>query len=178
MTKTKTPSVTSTSLGHYNKIGSKNLKMGFGSLIAVIALLLALARVPATSNWSVVGFVKTFFGSAQNERDQDTPTVKPSADLTKPVAPTKLHATFITSTTLNLIWDAGSDNVGVVAYDVYLNGSFNASTGGTTVTLRRLAPDTIYKVTILSRDAAGNRSLPLAPENKDRVFEITIKTTR
>lgn len=151
------------------------------SLFGIIALLLVLAKIPATSNWPVVGFVKTFFGNAQStDNGRNTRTEKPSTDTTKPVAPNNLRGTAVTSTTISLAWSAGNDDVGVEAYDIYLNGNFSATVGdaSTSVTVRGLTPNTTYKVMVLARDSAGNRSIPTSPENQNRVFEITVKTSQ
>ncbi len=64
-----------------------------------------------------------------------------------------------TSATVN--WAASTDNVAVVAYDVFLNGSSTpaaSTTGATTVNLTGLTAATTYSVTVKARDAAGNSS--------------------
>lgn len=180
MPKTKNTFTSSRTISQYTKVGSKNFKMGFGSLLGVIVLFLVLSKIPLTSNWPVVGFVKTFFSSAEtSDKNRVDQAVRPTSDNINPTPPTGLRGTAVTSTTVGLAWSAGSDNAGIEAYDIFLNGNFSASVGGasTSVTVRGLTPNTTYKVMVLSRDSAGNRSVPTAHENKGRVFEITVKTS-
>ncbi len=47
----------------------------------------------------------------------------PRPDTKPPSTPTGLVASNITQTSLTLSWKASTDNVGVVGYDVFLNGS-------------------------------------------------------
>lgn len=59
MSKSKVGNI-SKSLG----LSPKQLKTGLGVFFGIVTVLFVLARVPATSNWPVIGFVKTFFSSA------------------------------------------------------------------------------------------------------------------
>jgi chitodextrinase len=79
-------------------------------------------------------------------------------DTVAPTAPVLSVAT--TSTTAKLTWGASSDNVGVVAYDVYRGGTLVASRDGgtTTYTDSGLASKTSYTWSVVARDAAGNAS--------------------
>ena len=84
----------------------------------------------------------------------------PSSDTTPPSVPGNLHVTGTTANTISLAWNASTDNVGVVGYDVYNGstkaGSFTATSG----TIDGLAPSTSYTFTVKARDAAGNASGP------------------
>lgn len=82
----------------------------------------------------------------------------PTADTQAPTAPTGLTASNPTDNTMDLNWNASSDNVGVASYDVYVDGinSFNSSTTSFTVT--GLSANTNYCFTIKAKDAANNMS--------------------
>lgn len=72
-------------------------------------------------------------------------------------------ASDLTSTTVTLTWDASTDSVGVVGYEVRraTNGgppSTVATVAGTTYQVTDLAAETEYTFTVRARDAAGNVS--------------------
>jgi M6 family metalloprotease-like protein len=79
-------------------------------------------------------------------------------DTTPPTAPTNLVATSVTSSAIALRWTASTDDVGVVVYQVLVNGSVAATVVGPTATLTGLAPATSYAINVIALDAAGNRS--------------------
>jgi chitodextrinase len=81
-------------------------------------------------------------------------------DTAPPTIPTGLAKTSSTSTTLSVGWTASNDNVGVVGYDVSLNGTQVGTDTGTTHTFSGLECGTSYTVAVVARDAAGNVSGP------------------
>ncbi|MFH8410251.1 glycosyl hydrolase family 18 protein [Streptomyces sp. NPDC018019] len=87
-------------------------------------------------------------------------TVDPASDPVPPTAPGGLRSTATTSSSVSLAWDKATDNVGVVAYDVY-RGAELATTvpgGTTTATVGGLTPATTYVFSVKARDAAENAS--------------------
>lgn len=84
----------------------------------------------------------------------------PTPDTEAPTAPTNLVASNPTSSTMNLSWDASTDNVGVVSYDIYVDGTFEDNTGNTNTsyTVTGLLSETNYCFTVYAKDAAGNTS--------------------
>ena len=62
----------------------------------------------------------------------------------------------ITPTSIELIWDAASDDVGVAGYLVYRDGAQIADVTVTTLVVTGLTPDTTYPFTVEAYDAAGN----------------------
>ena len=80
------------------------------------------------------------------------------ADTTPPSAPTGLAASNVTQSSLTLNWNASNDNVGVVAYDVYRNGTKMESTSSRSSSQTGLACATSYWFGVEALDAAGNRS--------------------
>ncbi|MDP4144966.1 MAG: right-handed parallel beta-helix repeat-containing protein, partial [Bacillota bacterium] len=84
-------------------------------------------------------------------------------DATKPTIPTNLTVTNRTDSTISLSWTAATDNVGIVEYDIYNNGTnFIGSVDGATTSYNviGLSPNTAYNYTIVAKDAEGNVSSP------------------
>ena len=81
-----------------------------------------------------------------------------AADSTPPSQPASLSFGSVTESELTLSWGPATDNVGVVAYDVFRNGSNVASVSSTSFTHGGLVCDSLYWFGVEARDAAGNRS--------------------
>ena len=80
------------------------------------------------------------------------------ADTQAPSAPGNLSASNVTTSGASLSWNASSDNVGVTGYDVYVDGSLDGSTTGTSYSVTGLAASTAYELSVKAKDAAGNES--------------------
>lgn len=81
-----------------------------------------------------------------------------STDTEPPSIPTNLAVTGTTSSTVSLSWTASTDNIGVTAYEIYLDGVFQTAVIGTSATINGLASSTTYNFYVIARDAAGNLS--------------------
>ncbi|WP_246183132.1 fibronectin type III domain-containing protein [Paenibacillus methanolicus] len=83
-------------------------------------------------------------------------------DTQAPTAPTNLKFTSGNSTSLSMKWEAASDNVGVVAYEIYRTnyGVLAGVVSGSTLTFTDtgLNPGTPYSYSVKAVDADGNRS--------------------
>ena len=79
-------------------------------------------------------------------------------DASAPTAPSLLWQTDAGATSISLAWSGSLDNVGVIGYGVYLDGSRVGSTSWTSFTLFGLACGRSYTVAVDAFDAAGNRS--------------------
>lgn len=82
----------------------------------------------------------------------------PVADTQAPTSPTSLTASNITSTSLQISWTASTDNIGVTAYDVYMNGTLRTTVSTTTASITGLSAGTTYSFYAKAKDAAGNAS--------------------
>lgn len=82
------------------------------------------------------------------------------SDTQAPTPPGALTVTNVTPSSANLSWSAASDNVGVVRYYVYVNGSLVGSTTSRSYALSGLNAGTAYTVSVTAGDAAGNESNP------------------
>ena len=85
-------------------------------------------------------------------------TTPAGGDTAAPSVPTGLTASVQKGRKVVLSWNASTDNVGVVGYDVYRNGSRIAGPTGTSYTDRPGRGTFTYQVR--ARDAAGNVSGP------------------
>ena len=83
-------------------------------------------------------------------------TTPGSGDTTNPSVPTGLQASVAKGRRVSLGWSASSDNVAVVGYDVYRNGTRIAAPTGTSYDDRPGRGTFTYQVR--ARDAAGNLS--------------------
>lgn len=102
----------------------------------------------------------------QGAQDSDTQTLQLSAapDTEPPSVPNGLVAGTVTASTVNLSWNAASDNMAVSAYTVRRDGQPVGETAATAFADSGLAGNQSYSYTVEARDAAGNRSgesLPL-----------------
>jgi len=109
------------------------------------------------------------YDQAGNNSAQSAPlnvTTLPPPDTTPPSVPANLVASSITSTTVTISWTASTDNVGVVGYRIYRNGTPVATvTSGTSYQNTNLTPATAYTYTVQAYDQAGNNSAQSAPLN-------------
>jgi len=84
-------------------------------------------------------------------------------DTTAPSTPTGLSASAVSSSRIDLSWNASSDDVGVTGYDVYVNDVAVATTTSTSFEHTGLTAGTTYDYRVSSHDAAGNNSARTAP---------------
>ncbi len=101
------------------------------------------------------------YDAAGNESDQSSQvctTTLSTPDTTPPSVPTNLTATAISSSQIDLSWTASTDNVGVVGYKIYRDGSYLKSVTTTSTSDTGLNPNTQYCYTVSAYDAAGNES--------------------
>ncbi|WP_312287843.1 endonuclease [Chryseobacterium gleum] len=83
---------------------------------------------------------------------------QPSGDTQAPATVTGVTVSGKTSSSISLAWNASTDNVGVTAYNVYMNGSLQTTTSSTSTTISGLTPSTTYSFYVVAKDAAGNSS--------------------
>lgn len=109
---------------------------------------------PNTNYYYKVRAVNNEGGSAP------TPEVgaKTATDTQAPTAPTELRVTGTTRYSVSLDWEPSTDDVGVVKYDVYVNGQKSYSTSETFFTVYNLNQGQTYTFSIRARDFAGNLS--------------------
>ncbi|MDT0555828.1 fibronectin type III domain-containing protein [Patiriisocius hiemis] len=80
-------------------------------------------------------------------------------DTEAPSAPANLTASNETESSIDISWDASTDNVGVIGYKVFQDGIEIASNvSGTSYTALNLDFETTYSYSVIAFDAAGNES--------------------
>ena len=84
------------------------------------------------------------------------------ADTTAPSAPSNLHSTSATASSVSLAWDPANDDVGVTGYRVYRGGTNVGQVDGGTLayTDTGLTDATQYTYTVTAIDAVGHESAP------------------
>ncbi len=80
------------------------------------------------------------------------------SDKTPPTAPANLIALSTTNNSVTLGWDSSTDNVGVVAYDVFVNGIKTNSTTQKSFIVTGLKSLQQYYFYVKARDVSGNTS--------------------
>ncbi len=91
--------------------------------------------------------------------DRLSVTTADGPDPQPPTIPGNLRSPSQSSTSIALAWDASTDNVGVVGYELSRNGGAWTQVGNVTShTDSGLTPDTAYSYTVRAYDAAGLRS--------------------
>lgn len=83
-------------------------------------------------------------------------------DTKKPSAPSRVHISGRSTTSLVVAWSPAADDIGVTAYQVFRNGHPIGSVSGTRFRDNGLTPKTTYTYQVRALDAAGNAS-PLSP---------------
>lgn len=86
-------------------------------------------------------------------------------DQIAPSAPAALNYADATATTITLVWNASSDNVGVTGYNIYRGGELIGASSDPTFTDTGLTASTAYSYTVKALDAAGNLSAASATLN-------------
>lgn len=95
---------------------------------------------------------------ANNKATQVTRTVTVIENTNILSTPTNLTATTNSSSQINLSWITSTDNVGVIGYKIYRDGSQIATTTNTSYTDTGLTAQTTYSYRISAYDAAENNS--------------------
>ncbi|MGW1977273.1 PQQ-dependent sugar dehydrogenase [Streptomyces sp. NPDC001889] len=96
-------------------------------------------------------------------------TLPAPADSEPPTAPANPRSTGRTATSVDLAWNASTDNVKVTGYEVFRNGTLSGTADGTASTVAGLAASTAYTFKVRAYDLKGNKSA-FSPE-------ITVSTS-
>jgi chitodextrinase len=100
--------------------------------------------------------------STQSSQASDT-TFAP--ETTPPTTPANLTATAVLSSQINLSWDASTDDVGVLGYYIFRDGTPIAITTGITYQDTGLSASTLYTYNVTAVDAAWNESAQSSPDS-------------
>ncbi len=116
---------------------------------------------------SIAALVMLSLSACSDSGGGTTPSGTPagSADNVAPSTPTNLSATAMSSSQINLVWTASTDNVGVAGYRIYRGGVQVGTSTTPAYTHAGLTPSTNYSYTVSAYDAAGNNSPQSASAN-------------
>lgn len=104
-------------------------------------------------------FTVSAYDAASNESAQSSGVNVTTADGQAPSVPTGFAVSNETSSSVDLDWNASTDNVGVVGYNLYTSGSNPVDVGNVTgITVSNLSPATSYTFSVSAYDAASNES--------------------
>jgi hypothetical protein len=120
---------------------------------AVTFGVLKLTLRSGTFDWQFVPVAGSTFTDSGTDTCDGT-----AADLAAPSAPGNLAATAAGSRSVELTWAAATDNVGVIVYEIYRDGSLLTTTTAAGYTDNTVLPTTSYSYTVKARDAAANTS--------------------
>ncbi len=97
-------------------------------------------------------------GPAAQNTWPDTFNGGSTTDTEAPSTPTNLTVLGTTSSSVSLSWTASTDNIGVSAYDVYVDNALKSTVYTNNGTVTGLNPSTTYSFYVVARDAANNKS--------------------
>ncbi len=132
--------------------GAEEQEVLFGDKTGRYISLIAVSAINAAHPWATVAEL--------NVLGTDYSDIEP------PSVPQNLQATTVSSSQIDLSWDASTDNSGVViGYNIWCGGNYLDSTADTSYSDTDLDPDTTYSYTVSAYDAAGNESDVSAPDS-------------
>ncbi len=116
----------------------------------------------AAGNYAITAVATDNAGAATTSATANiTVNTVGTPDTTAPSVPAGLAATSVTASSVNLSWNASTDNAGgsgIAGYDVYRNGTLVGSPAGTSFSSTGLSASTAYNFRVRARDNAGNAS--------------------
>jgi len=129
---------------------TKGLKIALQSILLVVFVLV-----------SFFGSFTISLAAPQILEDQfqvNVSVTAPASDIIAPSVPTSVIATAVSTSQINLSWNASTDNVGVAGYKIYRNSVYFTTVVGTTYSDIGLLANTLYGYTVSAIDVAANES--------------------
>lgn len=119
--------------------------------------------------------ISAYDAKGNESAKSSTVSASTNSDMQSPSVPKNLSGTAFSMTGINLTWTASADNIAVVGYKVFRNGTQVETSMPITGTTWQdssvvdgvpvLSPNTAYSYAILAYDAAGNESAKTSPIN-------------
>jgi chitodextrinase len=136
----------------------------------------ALVDTSPTNSYSDTGLASeteyqyevSAFDAAANESARSAPdsaTTAAAGDTEAPSVPQNLVATAVSSSQIDLTWDASTDNVGVTGYNIYRDNVLVDTSPTNAYSDTGLAIETEYEYEVSAFDAAANESARSAPDS-------------
>ncbi len=117
---------------------------------------ITVPNVQGTQNRIMVKGSGNIFFDISNSNFEISGIVTP--DTEAPSTPSSLTASNTSTSSTDLSWNAATDNIGVIGYDVYRGSTVLATVAGTSYTVTGLSPESSYTFRVKAKDAAGNES--------------------
>ncbi len=86
-------------------------------------------------------------------------------DTQAPTTPSNVTLSNISLNSIDVSWNASSDNIGVTSYNVFVNGVLQEQTSNTSITVSNLDTNTTYSFSIVAKDLINNMSAASAVVN-------------
>jgi len=146
-------------------VTSYDVYQGANLLENVTATSLQVTGLTAETAYSFTVYARDGATNTSDASNTENVTTLSDPDTEAPSAPTNLTASNITQTTVDLSWDASTDNVAVTSYDVYQGANLLENVTGTSLQVTGLTAETAYSFTVYARDDATNTSDASNTEN-------------
>jgi parallel beta-helix repeat protein len=149
-----------------------------GSSIGTVSGSATTYADTAVSSATTYMYTVDAYDAARNHSAQSTGASITTPDWAPPTAPTGLAASAVTSSEIDLSWQAATDNVGVAGYTVYRGGSAVATLGPGVLIYADtgLGHGVTYSYTVTAFDAAGNTSPQSSPASATTPDDIAPTT--
>lgn len=85
-------------------------------------------------------------------------TTMMAPDTSAPTVPANLRTSNLAQTTVTLLWNASTDNVGVTGYELSIDNGAAINVTGTSYNATGFAAGSTHNFKVLAKDAAGNKS--------------------
>jgi len=118
----------------------------------------SVSGLTASTSYTFYVKAKDAAGNVSNASNTVNVTTATPADTEVPTVPTSLAYSNVTTSSVDLSWNASTDNVGVTGYDIYRNSIYFATTTNTNYSVTGLTASTTYTFYVKAKDAAGNVS--------------------
>ncbi|MBV6647275.1 MAG: Ig-like domain-containing protein, partial [Cyclobacteriaceae bacterium] len=126
---------------------------------------LAVTGLSASTAYDMTVTARDAAGNISAASAAETVTTSAVPDTEAPSVPSGLASSAIGETSFTLSWNASTDNVGVVGYDVYRDSNLETSVTGTSASITGLSANTTHAMTVVAKDAASNFSAASSPLN-------------
>ena len=114
--------------------------------------------------------VQSIYFTVYNEIPGNVFAKSKSSDSIPPSAPQNLTIENTMNNTAQISWEASTDDVGVLQYNVYVDSKKEATVTGLSYTIEKLKLDNLYSISVRAEDLAGFVSVD------SNIVELIIKS--
>ncbi len=125
-------------------------------VVSQAATTYSFSSLTAGTTYTVKVIAKDEAGNSSTPANIDVETITP--DTQAPTVPANLVVANVSQTGFDISWTASTDNVAVVAYEVYLDDILVASQSAMNYNFISLTAGVTYIVKLMAKDGSGNKS--------------------